>query len=123
MLEEDGEVLLDGLGPVADEDDEAVDDPGDAAARGLGVVAREVFLVPHFPIQLGVYEEWQAVGCGGLDAVRSQFFFPDAEERVRFWVVPEDADAGIWGAVFHLWSEDGVLPGMTAKGDTRSSRV
>ena len=93
-LKEGGEFGLDGAGPGADEDDEAVDNPGDAAARGSGVIARELFLLPDFFIRLRIDDKWIAVAGGSLHSLPGHELFPDTEERVSLIVVPEDADSG-----------------------------
>ena len=53
-FEEGGEFVLDGAGPAADEDDEPVHYPGDAATRGAGIVAGESLLRPDVFIRFRV---------------------------------------------------------------------
>ena len=45
LFQQGSELIEDRLGPVADQNDELVDSPGDATARNLGVVALELGLL------------------------------------------------------------------------------
>lgn len=92
-LKEGGEFSLDGASPGSDEDDEAVDNPGDAAAWGASVVTGELFLLPDFFICLRIDDKWIAVAGGILHSLQGHGLFPDTEQRVSFCVVPEDADS------------------------------
>lgn len=101
LLQQGGKLFLDGSRPTTDQDNELVDDPGNSSARRSVVVAREMLTFPDFLVKLWINNERHHLTSCRLHTTRRQLFFMDAEERMRFRVVPEDADAGGYGAVIH----------------------
>ena len=93
-FEEGGEFVLNGASPAADKDDELVHDPGNAATRGAGIVARKSLLLPDVFVRFRVDDERIAIPGSSLHSGRGHRLFPDAEKRVGFRIVPEDTDTG-----------------------------
>lgn len=81
-LKEGGEFVLDGASPGADQDDKAVHDPGDAAAWGSGVVARELFLLPDLFVRLRIDDKRQPIASSRFYLRGRHLLLPDTEKRM-----------------------------------------
>lgn len=99
---------MDGSRPTTNQDNELVDDPGNSSARCSVVIAREMLTFPHILVKLWINNEWHHLTSSSLYTTRRQLFFMNAEERMFFRVVPENANTGVYGAVIHHY-----VPGMT----------
>ena len=104
LFEEVGELVLDGLGPLANEYNEFVDVPGDSTTRDLGIVSSElrldmfclgfkVFFSPNLTVQLGVVDEGNTFFSCVLNHFRGKFLFANAKELMVIQVIPKDSDA------------------------------
>ena len=81
-LKEDDEFVFDGASPEADQDHEAVHDPGDATARGSGVVTRELFLLPDIFVRFRIDDERQPIASRRFYLIGRHFLLPDTEKRM-----------------------------------------
>ena len=79
-LKKGGEYILHGVGPGADQNDEAVHNPGDTTARGSGVVTRELFLLPDLFVRLRIDDERQPIASCRFYLSRRQLLLPDTEK-------------------------------------------
>ena len=102
LFEEGGELVLDGLGPLANEYNEFVDVPGDSTTRNLGIVSSElrldmfclgfkVFFSPNLTVQLGVVDEGNTFFSCLLNHLWRQFLFANTKELMVIRVVPENS--------------------------------
>lgn len=90
LLEQRGQFLMDGLGPLSDKDDKLIDIPNDVAAAAIYRII--------LPI-VGMTDDPDALLCGSLDRQRRQLLFPDIEQESTFRIIPERAHA------WHLFIE------------------
>lgn len=79
-LKEGREFVLDGASPGADQNHEAVHTPGDATARGSGVVTRQPLLLPDLFVRFRIYDERKAVTGGHLNLSGRHLLLPDTEK-------------------------------------------
>lgn len=80
LLKKGGEFVLDGAGPGADQNHEAVHTPRDTTAWGSSVVTRELFLLPDLFVRFRINDEWQAVTGGRLNLSLRHLLLPDTEK-------------------------------------------
>lgn len=104
LFEEGGKFFLDGLSPMAHENDELVDVPSNTASGYLGVVAfefggfmlslgTEIFFCPNLAMQMRIVDEGHAFFGGFFHLLGGEFLFANAKEIVFFGIVPKDTHA------------------------------